>query len=50
MSDLPASLAFFLVPVALYVVPTLIARHIIEPDRRWSSDGPLLFVFFAAWS
>ena len=47
MSDLPAILAFFLVPVALYVVPTLIARSLIKPDRRWSSDAPLLFVLFA---
>ena len=44
MSDLPAILDFFLVPVALYVVPALIARSLIKPDRRWSSDASLLFV------
>ena len=38
-----------LAPLSLYVVPTLIARRLIEPDRRWSSDAPLLFVFFALW-
>jgi hypothetical protein len=49
VSDLPAILVFFLMPVVLYAVPTVIARRLIEPDRRWSSDGPLLFVFFALW-
>lgn len=42
-------LVLVLAPLSLYVVPTLIARRLIEPDRRWSSDAPLLFVFFALW-
>lgn len=42
-------LVFFLAPVVLYVVPTVIARRLIEPERRWWSDAPLLFVFFALW-
>jgi hypothetical protein len=48
-SDVLAMLALFLVPVSLYIIPTFISRLLIEPDRRWSSDGPLLFVFFALW-
>jgi hypothetical protein len=49
VSDLPVMLVFFLTPVVLYVVPTLIARRLIEPDRRWWSDAPLLSVFCALW-
>ena len=50
MSDLPeAMLVFFLVPVVLYVVPTLIARGLIQPERGWPSDAALLFLFFVAW-
>ena len=42
-----ATLPFFL---TLYGVPiALIARSLIKPDRRWSSDAPLLFVLFALW-
>ena len=49
MSDLPAMLVVFLVPVVLYIVPALIARRLIRPDRDWFSDAPLLFLLFAAW-
>ena len=49
MSHLPEILVLFLTPAALYVVPTLIARRLIRPNRNWFSDAPLLFVLFAAW-
>jgi len=49
LATLPFFLALYGVPVVLYVVPTLIARSLIKPDRRWSSDAPLLFVLFASW-
>ena len=49
MAHLPVILVFFLAPVVLYVVPTLIARRLIRPSRDWFFDAPLLFVLFAAW-
>lgn len=42
-------LVLVLAPLALYVVPTLIARRLIEPDRRWWPDASLLSVFVALW-